>query len=180
MRNGAAILLVTLAGCAPVQDGPPAAADAAASYAAAVLHPTTGSSVWGTVTFAATDSGVLIRADVSGLAPGAHGFHVHEWGDCSAPDATSAGGHFNPEASPHGAPDGAERHVGDLGNLVADASGTARYERTDRRIALGGANSIIGRAVMVHAAEDDLASQPTGSAGARLACGVIGIVRGAE
>ncbi|MDQ7039468.1 MAG: superoxide dismutase family protein [Rhodothermus sp.] len=145
------------------------------SRAVAVLYPTDGHQVTGVVHFTQTAEGIQIEATVSGLTPGLHGFHIHEWGDCSAPDATSAGGHFNPTNQPHGAPDSATRHVGDLGNLEADEDGMARYSRVDTVVALSGPRSIIGRAVVVHAAEDDLTSQPTGNAGGRLACGVIGI-----
>jgi Cu-Zn family superoxide dismutase len=143
--------------------------------AVAVLHPTQGYEVRGRVTFTLRESGIEIVADIEGLAAGQHGFHVHELGDCTAPDGTSAGGHFNPEGMPHAAPSDAERHVGDLGNLTADDTGMAHYERTDGVISLSGTHSIIGRAVIVHAGEDDLTSQPTGSAGPRVACGVIGI-----
>src|SRR5712672_2272141 len=96
--------------------------------AMAVLSPTKGNSASGTVTFTKVDGGVKIVADVAGLTPGQHGFHIHEFGDCSAPDATSAGGHFNPHHMQHGAPDAAAHHAGDLGNLEADASGKAHYE----------------------------------------------------
>jgi Cu-Zn family superoxide dismutase len=121
------------------------------------------------------DGGVQIVADLEGLEPGKHGFHIHENGDCSAPDAESAGGHFNPDGSPHGAPDNpaSQRHVGDLGNVEADADGKAHYERTDQIISMEGDNSIVGKAVIVHAQSDDLQTQPTGGAGPRLACGVI-------
>ena len=93
----------------------------------------------------------------------------------SDPDAASAGGHFNPDNKKHGAPTDEERHVGDLGNLEADENGVAHYERTDTVIAFFGPHSVIGRAIIVHAGEDDFTSQPTGNAGTRLACGVIGI-----
>ena len=142
-----------------------------------VLHPTEGNKVSGVVTFTKTDSGIKIVADLEGLPPGKHGFHVHEFGDCSSPDGTSAGGHFNPENQAHGAPDDAIRHVGDLGNVVAGNDGKAHYERVDTVISLGGKHSIIGRGIIVHAGEDDLKTQPTGNAGARVACGVIGIAR---
>jgi len=145
--------------------------------AVCVLHPTEGNDVSGTVTFTKTAQGIKIVADVEGLSPGKHGFHVHEFGDCTAPNGTSAGGHFNPENTKHGAPTDTERHVGDLGNLEADADGNAHYERTDTFIALSGPHSIIGRGIIVHAGEDDLISQPTGAAGARVACGVIGIAK---
>ena len=145
--------------------------------AVAILHPTEGNPASGIVTFEKSMKGVKILADVVGLEPGKHGFHIHQWGDCSAPDATSAGGHYDPFNKRHGAPSDEQRHVGDLGNLVADTNGRAHYERVDQVVSLTGPNSIIGRAVIVHAGEDDLTTQPTGAAGARLACGVIGYAR---
>ena len=147
----------------------------AMAQAQADLKPTQGNKVTGVVTFTAQSGGILIKADLEGLTPGKHGFHIHEKGDCSAPDGSSAGGHFNPDNSPHGAPTNpaGRRHVGDLGNVAAGADGKAHYERVDQIIALEGPNSIIGRGVIVHAQADDLTSQPTGNAGSRLACGVI-------
>ena len=145
--------------------------------AVATLSPTQGNTVSGVVTFTKTDGGVKIVADVAGLTPGQHGFHIHEFGDCSATDAASAGGHFNPTHRQHGGPDAEMRHAGDFGNLDADASGKAHYERVDRVIALDGPESIIGHAVIVHAKADDLKSQPSGNAGARVACGVIGVAK---
>jgi Cu-Zn family superoxide dismutase len=163
-------------GCTVAQDAP-AAADTVGDItkAVAVLHPTEGNAVHGTVRFEHTADGVQLTANVTGLAVGQHGFHIHELGDCSAPDGTSAGGHFNPEDMPHGGPLVTERHVGDMGNLGADSTGSAYYQRTDRLLALNGPHSIIGRAVIVHAEADDMRSQPTGAAGSRVACGVIGI-----
>jgi len=143
----------------------------------AVLHPTEGNEVHGIVTFTKEEGWVRVVADIEGLTTGKHGFHIHEFGDCSSPDGKSAGGHFNPEGKQHGGPDGAERHVGDLGNIEADDSGKAHYNRVDSHVALGGANSIIGRGVIIHAKADDMTSQPTGAAGARLACGVIGVAK---
>ena len=143
--------------------------------AVATLSPTKGTDVSGVVTFTKVDGGVKIVADVTGLTPGQHGFHIHEFGDCSAPDAASAGGHFNPTHMQHGGPDSEMRHAGDFGNLDADASGRAHYERVDKVISLDGPGSIIGHAVIVHANADDLKSQPSGNAGARVACGVIGV-----
>jgi Cu-Zn family superoxide dismutase len=148
--------------------------------AVAVLHPTEGNEAAGTVTFTKTEMGIRIVADISGLAPGKHGFHIHEFGDCRAVDATSAGGHYNPEDMPHGAPTDAQRHVGDLGNLIADDTGHAHYERTDDLMTFSGENSIIGRGVIVHSGEDDLETQPTGNSGSRVACGVIGVAKEAE
>lgn len=145
--------------------------------AVAVLHPTRGSNVTGTVYFSRTPNGVQVTADVMGLSPGKHGFHIHEFGDCTAPDGTSAGGHFNPENRPHAGPEQANRHVGDLGNIEADAGGNAHYVRTDTQLKFDGSDSIIGRGVIVHAGADDLVSQPSGNAGPRVACGVIGIAK---
>jgi Cu-Zn family superoxide dismutase len=109
-----------------------------------------------------------------GFTPGRHGFHIHEFGDCSAKDLSSAGSHFNPAMKSHGAPTDEMRHDGDMGNVVADESGKTHLEYIDRKITLDGENSIIGRAVIVHEKEDDLKTQPTGNAGGRVACGVIG------
>lgn len=142
--------------------------------AKAELYPTKGSKVHGVVEFTEVKGGVLVRAEVSGLSPGNHGFHIHEFGDCSAPDGASAGGHFNPERQPHGGPHGGKRHVGDLGNLKAGRDGKAEYLRLDKHLQFDGKRGILGRAVIVHAGEDDLKSQPTGGAGGRVACGVIG------
>lgn len=142
--------------------------------AVAVLYPTEGNDVQGVVTFTKVEGGVMVVADVSGLTPGKHGFHIHEYGDCSAANGTSAGGHFNPLNMPHGAPTDEKRHVGDMGNLTADESGNAHYEWIDKMMTLDGPNTIIGRGVIVHQGEDDLKTQPTGNAGPRVACGVIG------
>ena len=165
----------TLATPLPAETPAAVDGDLTTREAVAVLNPTEGNDVRGQVTFTATGGGVRVVAEIEGLGAGTHGFHVHEFGDCSAPDASSAGGHFNPQNAPHGAPDApaAERHAGDLGNIEADADGTARYDRTDAVLSLSGPNSVIGKAVVVHAQRDDLTSQPTGDAGDRLACGVI-------
>ncbi len=133
--------------------------------------------ITGTVTFTAADEGVKVVADIEGLTPGKHGFHVHEFGDCSDPKAASAGGHFNPGNHQHGAPDASDRHAGDLGNIEADASGKAHVDVTDKSMKLSGDNGVIGHAVIVHEKADDLKTQPTGDAGGRLACGVIGIAK---
>ena len=146
--------------------------------AIAVLHPTAGNKVSGTVRFTEVADGVQIQAEITGLSPGKHGFHVHEFGDCSAADLASAGAHFNPTNKPHAGPDTAERHVGDMGNVEADASGTAKLDYVDHEISLTkDQRSVIGRSVVVHAKADDLKSQPAGDSGARIACGVIGIAK---
>jgi len=153
------------------------APDVMIEKAICVIYPTQGNNVFGTITFTQTDKGVLVVADLEGLTKGKHGFHIHEFGDCSSPDGTSAGGHFNPEGKSHGAPMDISRHAGDMGNIEADASGKAHLEYTDAMMTLNGPNSILGRSVIVHISEDDLKTQPTGNAGARVACGVIGIAK---
>jgi Cu-Zn family superoxide dismutase len=145
--------------------------------AIAVLHPTEGNKVHGWVTFAKEGDKVKVVAQIEGLTPGKHGFHIHEFGDCSSKDGAAAGGHFNPTGKSHGAPTDANRHEGDLGNIEAGQDGKARVDFTDSVLQLGGAGSIIGRGVIVHAAPDDLKTQPTGNAGGRLACGVIGAAK---
>ena len=160
-------LAASCLGCS--EDEPTASEDTQAS---AVISPTEGNEAQGTVEFTQEAGGVRVIANLTGLTEGDHGFHIHEKGDCSAADGTSAGGHFNPENKAHGAPDAAERHVGDLGNITADASGQATYNRLDTHLELNGDNNIIGLAVIVHALPDDF-SQPTGAAGARVGCGVI-------
>ena len=145
--------------------------------AIAVLHATAGNNVSGTIIFFKVDAGIKVIATVSGLAEGKHGFHIHQYGDCSGADGKTAGGHFNPTAMKHSAPTDSIRHVGDIGNIVADADGKATLEWIDRHMTFEGTSSIIGRGVIIHAGEDDLTSQPTGAAGARVACGVIGIVK---
>jgi len=143
--------------------------------AVCILYPTAGNNVSGTVTFYQSESGIKIVVDLHGLTKGKHGFHIHECGDCTASDGTSAGGHFNPEGKNHGAPTDMTRHTGDLGNIEADGEGNAHLEYFDSMISFEGEHSIIGRSVIIHKNEDDLKTQPTGNAGARVACGVIGI-----
>lgn len=141
--------------------------------AVARMNPTEGNETTGTVTFIEEKGGIRVIADIRNLSSGKHGFHVHEKGDCSAPDGTSAGGHFNPHDVHHAGPDADKRHVGDLGNLETTDAMSAMYERFDTMLSFDGENSILGKAVIIHAGEDDLESQPTGAAGARIACGVI-------
>lgn len=150
-------------------------ADATATgiIASAVLSPASGSKVQGTVTFVREGTKTRVEAKITGLTPGSHGFHIHEKGDCSAPDATSAGGHFNPTGASHGGPDDANRHAGDFGNLEADNTGSVDYTKTFDNLSFTGDGSIIGKAVIVHGGADDLKTQPSGNAGNRVACGVI-------
>jgi superoxide dismutase, Cu-Zn family len=163
-------LAILVAAAATAAPGP-------VTKAVAVLSPLGSSGVSGTVTFTKVADGVRVAAHITGLKEGLHGFHVHEFGDCSAPDGTSAGGHFNPSGSPHGGPHDAVRHTGDMGNVTAGADGVATLEYIDSRVAFEGPNSILGRGVIVHANADDMKTQPTGNAGGRVACGVVGAVK---
>ena len=155
-----------VAGCATMEPS--------RNEAVADLAPTAGNTARGSVTFSEKEDRVLVIAKVSGLTPGNHGFHIHEKGDCSAPDAMSAGGHFNPMNKPHAHPSIPDRHTGDMPMLVADASGNATLtaELTLMRIG-SGANDIVGKGVIVHKDPDDFTTQPTGNSGGRVACGVI-------
>ena len=144
------------------------------SGAATTLQPRSGSAVSGTARFTQSGDQVRVRVEASGLTPGQEqGLHIHEKGDCSAPDGMSAGGHFNPGGKPHGPQDG-EHHGGDLPALKADASGraVASFSVTGVTVAPG-PTSIVGRALVVHKDPDDYKTQPTGNSGARVACGVI-------
>ena len=172
-----AAALATLAGCAS-QPASDAAAHSAgpASSAHAARAPASGSLVSGTLAFVPMGDGVHVTGDIGGLAPNStHGFHIHETGDCSAADASSAGGHFNPSGEAHGRASAPHHHLGDNDNLVADANGVAHVNAHFAGVVLGGggADDIVGKAVIVHANPDDYASQPSGNAGARIACGVI-------
>ena len=151
-------------------------ADEVGAGARATLAPTEGNQVAGTLSFAAVDGGVRVTGEVTGL-PGAgqHGFHVHEHGDCSAPDGSSAGGHFNPASTAHGRVGQGEHHAGDSDNISANEQGVATVDTLLQGVSVGdgGAGDIVGKGVIVHADPDDYATQPTGNAGGRLACGVI-------
>ena len=142
--------------------------------AVAALQPTQGNSAAGTVTFEQKADHVLVTAKVSGLKPNQeHGFHAHEKGDCSSGDGMSTGGHFNPTAKPHG-PQHADHHAGDLPALKADGSGNAQATFQLKGVTVGsGATDLVGRGLIVHAGADDYTTQPTGNAGARIACAVI-------
>jgi len=152
-----------------------------ALVAIAVLTPRADTEVAGTVTFTQTGEGVVVVANISGVAPGLHGIHLHENGDCGTGDFTSTGGHFNPTGDPHGGPDDAIRHAGDFGNISIGADGSGHLELLTEMLTVepDAETTVIGRAVILHEGEDDLESQPTGAAGARLACGTV-VMEGLE
>lgn len=131
-----------------------------------------GKGISGKVSFAETGAGVKVSGVIDGLSPGSHGFHIHEKGDCSAEDFSSAGAHFNPTGSKHGNPSHGPHHAGDLGNILAPEKGSARHSITVP-LGLEGPDSIVGRSVVVHEKADDLKTDPSGNSGARIACGVI-------
>jgi Cu-Zn family superoxide dismutase len=194
-RKTVALAVVTAVGSAPAFADAPAAGrahaaqdhaghahatEAAPVSAVAVLGAASGSKVQGTARFTTKGDAVEVVVDIEGLTPNQqHAIHVHEFGDCTAPDAASAGSHYNPEGHPHALPAADTRHAGDLGNLQADAQGKAHYEITVRNCSIAGVNPILGRAVIVHAKPDD-GGQPVGNAGGRIACGVIGIAKPPE
>ena len=141
--------------------------------AAAAIEGRSGSTLSGTAEFMMHGDQMMVSVSVKGAPPGVHAVHIHEKGDCSAPDATSAGGHFNPGGHQHGAPDAKEHHAGDLGNMTVAADGTGSIMVHSGELSLEGPNSIIGRAIIVHEKSDDFVTQPTGNAGGRIGCGVI-------
>lgn len=156
----------------------PARAGAADKAAAtAVIIPTEGNQVHGTVKFSEEGGKTTVAVKVSGLSPGKHGFHVHEFGDCSSADGAASGGHYAFEKSDHGSPDDPKHHTGDLGNVVANDKGEVDTTITDAKIHLEGPSSVVGRAVIFHKGIDDLKSQPAGNSGPRVGCGVIGLAK---
>lgn len=144
--------------------------------AIASMIPTKGSDVKGWVKFTRVGDKVRVEAELSGLTPGDHGFHIHEFGVWSE-DGMASGGHYNPTNQPHAGHDATERHVGDFGNITADANGVAKLVLEDSGVRFQGPTSVLGRGVVVHEKADDLKSQPSGDAGARLAVGVIGVAK---
>lgn len=152
-----------------------------------VVHGNSTNHVKGVITLEEDDDNIItLKGSLSGLLPeGNHGFHIHEFGDCSAPDFTSAGPHFNPKNKDHGEPGSEDRHVGDMGNVIADVNGnvTIQVQNELARLKLTSDRCIIGRALVIHEKEDDLGkgtdeeSKKTGNAGKRVGCGVIGIAK---
>ena len=182
MRGSNPFLVVAIAGAlqlisiaASAADSP-AASQAAPKAATAELKATPGNGVSGTLTLKQDGDGVRVTGSIKGLEPNStHGFHVHEKGDCSAPDASSAGGHYNPSAQPHGDPKGTQHHLGDMTNIVADATGAAKVDAvlSGTTLRSGAANDLVGKAVIVHGGPDDYKSQPAGNSGPRIACAII-------
>jgi Cu-Zn family superoxide dismutase len=159
-------LAASIAGCASTPHGP---------TAVVTLESRSASTAGGSVRLAERGGAVRAHVELHGLAPGSeHGFHIHDKGDCSAPDASSAGGHFNPGGAPHGRAGSDPHHAGDIPSVVADAKGEVKAELVLTGITLApGPLSVVGRAMVLHAKRDDFTTQPAGDAGPRIACGVI-------
>jgi len=161
-------LALTVTGCAALKPTPKV-------YEIA-LAPTAGNTAKGMLVATTVPDGVHFHGRVTGLDPGStHGFHIHEHGDCSAPDASTAGGHFNPTGSEHGDPAGMVHHAGDIANLIADAQGAVDVDVTVHGVSLATSTSddVLGRSLIVHRDADDYTTQPSGNSGPRIACGVI-------
>ena len=177
-RTTTTLLLTILAtSCAKM---PPASAALPENWdpqtiAAAHANLQSPGGVVGTLVFRAAGEGLAIDGTITGLGPGAHGFHVHETGSCEPPGFESAGSHFDPTSEAHAGPTATAHHLGDLGNIDADADGRAEVHAIASKLSLDAthAGSILGRTIVVHAKADDLRSQPGGDAGDRIACGVI-------
>ncbi|HEV7732025.1 MAG TPA: superoxide dismutase family protein [Candidatus Binatia bacterium] len=151
----------------------------AADQLVAVLAPTQGNTARGIIAFRPEGDGVRVTGIVTGLTPsGKHGFHVHQYGDCTAPDATSAGDHYSPAPTEHGDPTKPPHHAGDLGNIEADDKGSAVVNVLVKGVSTTGDTApLVGRGLIVHGKADDLTSQPSGNAGPRVACGVLGVTK---
>jgi Cu-Zn family superoxide dismutase len=161
------LCVLTIGGCATISPPKPAAS--------AMLEARSGSTVSGTATFTERREGLVMHLELTGLSPGSeHGLHVHDKGDCSAADAQSAGGHFNPDGVVHGHAGVGPHHAGDLGAVVADGAGHVSADLALGELTLtSGPHAIVGRSLVVHRDRDDYVSQPAGNAGPRVACGVI-------
>jgi superoxide dismutase, Cu-Zn family len=181
--------MIALGACASSQQSsePPATPEAAPAESAGAtgesadgktVHATfeskSGSQLAGTATLTETADGVKVHVELDNVPPGEHGAHVHEKGDCSAPDGSSAGGHFNPASNPHALPDNTPRHLGDLGNVTisADGKGTIDAVAPGANLKEGDPASFLGKAIIIHEKQDD-GGQPTGNAGGRIGCAVI-------
>lgn len=170
-------LAVLSAGCEKEQTsgGKPEENAEVATEAMADIDSKSGSTVTGTADFKAEGKTVTLTVSIQGATPGRHGIHIHDRGDCSAADASSAGEHWNPFSKAHGRWGGESYHLGDIGNMEIDQTGrgTLTFTTDEWAIGTGGANDIVGKSVVIHANADDFMSQPSGNSGERVGCGVI-------
>ncbi|MCF7222867.1 superoxide dismutase family protein [Lysobacter sp. TLK-CK17T] len=179
-------MLTAIAACttstprpAPAPTPEPPKPVSTAQAAEVILTAASASLVSGKLAVRPVPDGVRLTGEIGGLSPGPHAIHIHENGDCSAVDASSAGGHFSPGSNPHGRVGQGPHHGGDMDNIHADGEGVAQVDVGAVGVTLGGGavNDVAGRAVIVHGAADDYVSQPAGNAGKRVACGIIRITR---
>jgi len=174
----AAFFVALLASCGgPTQEqAEPMTEPEGLNEVTAEIVPKSGSEVTGQAAFFKEGDLVTLSLSLQNLPPGVHAVHIHEFGDCSAEDGSSAGGHWNPGSSDHGKWNEPPFHYGDLGNVVADEYGNGALSMTTSvwTIGTGLMDDIVGKSIVVHAGEDDFVTQPTGGAGGRIACGVIG------
>ena len=149
--------------------------DTVPQLASATIEPANESGVTGMATFIQEDNQITLYVEIYNASPGLHGIHIHEFGDCSAPDGSSAGGHWNPTDVAHGKWGEGEFHLGDIGNINVGDDGTGSIELTTDLWEMGTGSDfdIIGRSIIIHADADDFVSQPSGNAGARIGCGTI-------
>jgi len=170
-----AVLLAGSARLALAHGESRASAPAASSKkATATIEARSGSRITGMATFEEMRDHVSVTVEIAGAAPGEHGVHIHEKGDCSAPDASSAGPHFNPAGHSHGSPNAPMHHAGDLGNLTVGTDGKGKLTLMTHDLTVkAGPRSVRGRAIVIHEKPDDLKSQPAGNSGPRIGCGVI-------
>jgi Cu-Zn family superoxide dismutase len=172
----AALLATSAAGCDDEPDETGATTAPTDNVeASAALEAKSGSTVQGVALFIVEGDMVTAFVEVTGAPPGEHAVHIHEHPDCTAHDAESAGGHWNPTMQEHGKWGSPPFHLGDIGNMTVDPEGKGRIQLpTDLwTVGTGKENDIVGHSMMVHADPDDFVSQPSGNAGARIACGVI-------
>ena len=164
---------IVLGSCGIIQEILPSVTPS--QQAIATLGSSSGSDLTGTAVFTQNGDTIALIVEVQNVSPGIHAVHIHEKGDCSAPDGTSAGGHWNPTNVAHGKWGEGEFHLGDIGNITVGEDGTGTIELTTNLWEMGtGSNlDIVGRGIIVHAGADDFTSQPSGAAGARIGCGAI-------
>ena len=176
VAGGCVCILVATVSCGAKEEGSETEVQTeSVRRATAYINPRSGSDLGGSAIFINDGTRVELQVSLEQAPPGEHAVHIHDTGDCSAEDASSAGGHWNPTAEDHGQWDTAPFHLGDIGNVVVDEEGKGSLSLITDRWSMGGggANDILGHAVVVHAGSDDFTSQPSGAAGARIGCGVI-------
>ena len=166
---------ILLVGCERVQQQAGLLPTVPAKQATAMIGSLGDSGVTGMAVFTQNGDQITFMAEIQGAMPGLHAIHIHAYGDCSAPDGTSAGGHWNPTNVAHGKWGEGEFHLGDIGNITVGEDGMGRITLTTDlwEIGTGSDIDVVGRSIIVHVGADDFVSQPSGAAGARIGCGVI-------